>query len=67
MKIYTEIRTSYIPDEDITIVWQDMYKYADGHGDELIQTTIVGWYCGEPDEKTTKSYSCSNLIGQYID
>lgn len=60
-KITTEINTNYIPGEDITIVWQLLY--VDG---ENIQRTIVGWYCGEPDEKSTETFSHLGVMGQYI-
>ena len=67
VKIYTDIETSYIPSDDITIVWQDMYKYTDGVGDELIQRNLVGWYCGEPDFNTTASYANAPLTANYVD
>lgn len=60
-KVTTEITTNYIPGEDITIVWQLLY--VDG---ENIQRTIVGWYHGEPDEKSTKDFSHLGVMGQYL-
>lgn len=60
-KVTTEITTNYIPTEDITIVWQLLY--VDG---ENIQRTIVGWYHGEPDERSTKDFSHLTVMGQYI-
>ena len=67
VKIYTDIETSYIPDEDITIVWQDMYKYTENEGDELIQRNLIGWYCGEPDRNITAMYNTAPLTANYID
>ena len=64
-KIYTEIYTSYIPNEDITIVWQCMYQ-TDGKTIECIQRALVGWYCGEPDDRVTPDYANMPLIGQYL-
>ena len=60
-KVTTEITTNYITGEDITIVWQLLYV-----DDENIQRTIVGWYHGEPDERSTKDFSHLNVMGQYI-
>ena len=67
VKIYTEIETSYIPSDDITIVWQNMYKYVEGEGDELIQRNLVGWYHGEPDDNTTPHYSNAPLTACFVD
>lgn len=61
-KIETEVFTSYIPDEDKTIVWQSMYVNG-----EHVQQALIGWYCGEPDEAVTAQYANMPLIGQYID
>lgn len=66
-KIYTELETSYIPDLDITVVWQNMYKYVEGEGDEHIQRALVGWYHGSPDDKSTAFYGTAPLIGSYVD
>ena len=66
-KIYTDIETSYIPSEDITIVWQNMYKYVEGEGDELIQRNLIGWYHGEPDDHTTPHYSNAPLTAYFVD
>lgn len=61
-KITTELHTNYIPEEDVTIVWQ--WLLVDGR---CVQNALVGWYCGEPDEKSTAFYSNMPTIGQYID
>jgi len=65
-KIYAEFETSYIHDLDITVVWQNMYMYTEGEGDEHIQRALVGWYHGEPDDKVTPDYANMPLIGQYL-
>lgn len=60
--VRTEIDTSYIPGDDITIVWQIMFV-----GDELIQRTLAGWYYGEADPAVTAQYANLPLTAQYID
>lgn len=60
--VKTEVYTSYVPGDDITIIWQDLS--VDG---ECVQHALIGWYCGEPDPSATKNYSNMPLIGQYID
>lgn len=65
-KIYTEIHTSYIPEDDITIIWQDMYR-TDGNTTDCIQRVVIGWYYGEPDERCTADFSDSALIANYVD
>lgn len=60
-QIVTEIHTSYIHEEDTTIVWQDMYVNG-----EYVQRALIGWYCGEPDERITRDYANMPLIGQYL-
>lgn len=60
-KARTEFSTDYIPGEDITIVWQHLY-----FGDEYVQRTVVGWYHGEPDEASTKTFSHLGVMGQYL-
>ena len=67
MKLYTEIETSYIHGDGVTIVWQNMYKYIEGIGDELIQRNLVGWYHGEPDDNTTPHYSNAPLTANFVD
>lgn len=64
--VYSEIHTTYVREEDITLVWQDMYLKFDGHID-CIQHALVGWYCGGPTEDFTEHYASMPLIGQYID
>ena len=55
-----ETYTSYIPAEDITVVWQDMW-----YKDECIQRSLIGFYYGEPDNKTTPDYSNMPLTAQF--
>ena len=68
-KIYIETDTSYIPEEDITIIWQNMYKYVEGEGDTHIQRALVGWYHGKPNDKHTAYYSTNviPMIANYVD
>lgn len=61
VEVHTEIHTSYIPEEDATIVWQYLFV-----GEECIQRTIVGWYHGSPDERGTKTFSHLGVMSQYI-
>lgn len=67
VKIFTDINTSYIPDEDITIIWQDMYKHVEGEPEEHIQRALVGWYHGKSEDKYTAYYTQSTLNANYID
>ena len=60
--VRAEIHTSYIPTEDVTVVWQTLIV-----GDECVQRALIGWYCGEEDPEVTKQYSNMPLIGQYLD
>lgn len=60
-ELKTEIYTTYVEGYDRTIVWQEMYL-----GDLHLQTTIMGWYYGEPDDEATKQYSNSTIIAQYF-
>jgi len=62
-----EYYATYVEEVDCTIVWQYMYfgddTAADNH--EPIQTAIVGWYHGEPNDNDTKHYSNSTVIATY--
>ena len=60
-KVEHEVYGTYIEGEDKTAVWHNVY--VDG---ELISSQLTGWYCGEPDEKTTAEYSKSNNTGYYL-
>lgn len=64
--IYTEITTSYIPGDDITIIWQDMYK-TDDEKVTRIQRLVVGWYYGEPNDNSTAFFSQANLACNDVD
>lgn len=52
--------TTYIRSEDITIVWQDMW-----FEDECIQRSLVGFYYGEPDARSTADFSNMPLTAQF--
>lgn len=65
-KTFTETYTSYLPAEDVTIVWQDIF-ITDGKTTDCIQHALVGWYCGEPDEHATAQYGISTLNANYVD
>ena len=56
-----EVQVSYIPGEDITIVWNDLII-----GAECVQRSLVGWYHGEPDAATTEKYGNSSLNANYL-
>lgn len=60
--VRAEVYTSYVPAEDVTIVWQTLFV-----GDECVQRALIGWYCGEEDPVITKQYANMPLIGQYLD
>lgn len=60
--VRTEFHTSYVPADDVTIVWQNLLV-----GDELVQRQLVGWYCGEPDPAVTKQYTNMPLTAQFTD
>lgn len=47
----TEIYTAYAPNTDMTFIMQDTYE-----GDEIKATECIGWYHGEPDDKSTKTF-----------
>lgn len=57
----TETVTSYIPGDDITIVWQKLYLNG-----VCIQRSITGWYYGEPNEECTHEYRYSTLNAQFF-
>lgn len=50
--------TSYIREEDVTIVWQ----HIDIESCDFYQKAIVGWYCGEPDDSLTEINSHAATI-----
>jgi hypothetical protein len=51
---------TYIPTEDITVVWQDVW-----FEDDCIQRSLVGFYYGEPDESSTADFSNMPLTAQF--
>lgn len=58
--IRTKIETSYLPSDDITIIWKDTYVC-----DECAQRALVGFHYGETDEKTTETFSFNPLIASF--
>ena len=60
-KITEETYGTYLSGEDKTIVWHNVYVNGD-----LLTSELVGWYCGEPDDKSTEEYGRSNTTGYYI-
>jgi hypothetical protein len=54
------IRVTYIPSEDVTIIWRDLYV-----GDNIAETSIVGWYHGEPHDDATATFSSNSLTARY--
>lgn len=56
------ITTSYIPDEDVTIVWQ----HINIPSCDFQQIAIVGWYCGEPDDNLTEINSHNATVATLI-
>lgn len=59
-QICHEIYPTYIPHEDITVVWQDVFLEGN-----CIQRSLVGFYYGEPDEKATADFSNMPLTAQF--
>lgn len=59
--VRTEVATSYLPSEDVTVIWK--YMYID---DECLTRTIVGFYHGEPDDKATEMFSSQPLTAEYL-
>lgn len=46
------IYATYAPSDDKTFVMKDVW---DANGD-LVSTSCVGWYCGEPNEESTNCF-----------
>ena len=46
------IETDYAPHMDITVIME----YIEAEDGTPIQSSIVGWYYGEPDEKSTQHF-----------
>lgn len=57
----TEITTNYIPEEDITIIWQHMYL-----DNEPVQRSLIGWHFGETSEVEIKEYGNMPLTAQFF-
>ena len=59
--IKTELEVDYLPNRDVTILWQNLYV-----GDDIVQTCIVGFYHGCPDDRATAAFNMQPLIAQYM-
>lgn len=57
----TEVTTSYIPGDDITIIWQDMFLNG-----EHVQRSLIGWHYGETSEVEIKEYGNMPLTAQFF-
>lgn len=51
MAIEVQYCATYAPDSDITFIVEDTMV-----NNECIQTQVVGFYYGKPDEELTKKY-----------
>ena len=60
-EVKTEVYTTYDAALDRTVVWQDLVV-----GDLCVQTAILGWYYGKPNNLNTTLYSNSRLVAQYV-
>ena len=58
--VSTEITTTYLPSEDVTVIWQHVYICR-----ETLQRAIIGWYYGEPNDAIVQRYSNMPLIAQF--
>jgi len=60
-QIYHEVYATYIPTEDITVVWQDVLFEGD-----CIQHSIVNFYYGEPDDASTAEFLNMSFTAQFF-
>lgn len=60
-KVRTVIETSYLPSDDITIIWRDLYVC-----DECIQRSLIGFHYGETDQQTTETFSFNPLTAHFL-
>lgn len=70
-ELKTIVHAIYSEEIDCTVVWQYMFLEKERQGSTEpehipVQQTILGWYHGEPDEKSTEHFSNSTLIADYI-
>jgi hypothetical protein len=56
-----EIYTTYAPNTDITFIMCDTYK-----GEDVVSTSVVGWYHGEPDDELTKAFNGSLTANYFV-
>lgn len=54
------IYTAYAEKNDITFIMEDL----ETDSGELIQTSVVGWYYGEPNDENT-SYYIGKITASY--
>ena len=54
--------TNYLPEEDITIIWQHVHIDSC----DFSQRTLVGWYCGEPDDECIEQYAVMPYTAQWM-
>ena len=47
-----EIYTTYAPETDMTFIMKDTFNTT---GD-ILETQVVGWYYGEPNEEDTRGF-----------
>lgn len=59
--VRTAIETSYLPSDDVTIIWRDLYVC-----DECVQRSLVGFHYGETDAQTTESFSFNPLTAHFL-
>ena len=57
-----KVYATYIPQEDKTVVWHDIYV-----NDECILSQLTGWYCGEPNDSYTLDYDQSRNTAYFHD
>lgn len=57
-----KVYATYIPQEDKTVVWHDVYV-----NDECILSQLTGWYCGEPCDSYTLDFDKSNNTAYLYD
>jgi hypothetical protein len=56
-----EINTYYCPEGDITFIMEFTYKHC-----EMIAEQVIGFYYGEPDEKTTQIFKDRGVFALHI-
>lgn len=54
------IETAYAENADITFIME----YIETDNGEPVQTAVIGWYYGEPNEESTRQFA-GDLIAYY--